>query len=162
MHLRSLIPLILQEDTAKLKQDIGGKPVAIIFYGTTQVCEAFGFVLRYVDDLVIKQKVCRLMLLAKSTTGEEVARQLVTALSTEQSIAPDRIVAAMRDQASVNDVAMRTVSVIFSRMMDMPCFSHTIDHVGKIMNTHPGRLHKGVDQLILPQSESEADMEGNQ
>ena len=134
-HLRSLIPFILQEETTKLKQDIGGKPVAIIFDGTTHVCEAFVIVLRYVDDWVIKQKVCRLMLLAKSITGEEVARQLVTALSTELSIAPDMIAAAMRDRASVNDVAMRTVSVIFNRMMDMPCFSHTIDHVGERMNT---------------------------
>ena len=75
------------------------------------------------------------MLLAKSITGEEVARQLVTALSTELSIAPDMIAAAMRNRASVNDVAMRTVSVIFNRMMDMPCFSHTIDHVGERMNT---------------------------
>ena len=99
------------------------------------MCEAFVIVLRYVDDWVIKQKVCRLMLLAKSITGEEVARQLVTALSTELSIAPDMIAAAMRDRASVNDVAMRTVSVIFNRMMDMPCFSHTIDHVGERMNT---------------------------
>ena len=70
------------------------------------------------------------MLLAKSIT-EEVARQLITVLSTELSIAPDQIVEAMRDRASVNDVVMRTVSVIFSRMMDMPCFSHTLDHVGE-------------------------------
>ena len=69
------------------------------------------------------------MLLAKSITGEELARQVITALSTELSIAPDM------DRASVKDVAMRTVSVIFNRMMDMPCFSHTLYHVGERMNT---------------------------
>ena len=37
-------------------------------------------VLRFVDnDWTIQQRVCRLMLLAKSMTGEEVARQLITA-----------------------------------------------------------------------------------
>lgn len=75
------------------------------------------------------------MLLAKSITGKEVARNLITLLSTELSINPDKIIGAMRDRASVNNVAMRTISVIFSRFMDMPCFSHTIDHVGEHMNT---------------------------
>ena len=44
-------------------------------------------VLHYVDnDWVIKQRVCRLMLLANSITGEEVARQLITVVATELSI----------------------------------------------------------------------------
>ena len=49
--------------------------------------------------------------------------------------------------------------MIFSHMMDRPYFSHPIDHVGERMNTHPGYLYKVVDQLVLPQSKSEADME---
>ena len=57
-------------------------------------------------DFVIKQCVCRLMLLAKSITGEEVARQLITAVSTELSISPNLVLAAMRDRASVNYVAI--------------------------------------------------------
>ena len=65
--------------------------------------KAFVTVLRYIDDWFIKQRVCRLMLLAKSITGE-VIRQLATALSTELSIIPDMIVAAMRDRASINHV----------------------------------------------------------
>ena len=47
------------------------------------MCEVFVIVLRYVDDWVKKQKDCRLTLLAESIAGEEVVRQLVTALSTE-------------------------------------------------------------------------------
>ena len=97
--------------------------------------KAFVIVLRYIDDWFIKQRVCRLMLLAKSITGEEVMRQLATALSTELSIIPDMIVAAMRDRASINDVAMRTVLVVYNHLMDVPCFSHTLNHVGEGMNT---------------------------
>ena len=134
-HLRRLIPFILQDEITKLKQQIGGRHVAIIFDGTTQVCEAFVIVLRFIDDWVIKERVCRLMLLAKSITGEEVARQLITAVSTELSIAPDLVIAAMRDRASVNDVVMRTISVIYNQMMDVGCFSHTLDHVGEKMKT---------------------------
>ena len=36
------------------------------------VCEAFVIVIRYIRDWVIKQRGCRLMLLAKSMTGEEL------------------------------------------------------------------------------------------
>lgn len=44
---------------------------------------------------------------------------------------------------------MRTISVIFNRVMDMPCFSHTIDHVGQHMNTPI--LEEFMDQLIFTQ-----------
>lgn len=135
-HLRRLIPFILQSELTKIKSEIVGKNVSIIFDGTTHICEAFVIVLRYMDcDWVIQQRVCRLMLPAKSITGKECARQLVTAVSTELSISPELLVAAMRDRARVNDVAMRTISVIYSNMMDVKCFSHTLDRVGEKMTT---------------------------
>ena len=85
-------------------------------------------VVRYMSDAwEIQQRVCRMMLLAKSmTSGEEVACQIITVLSTELGI-PSHLVMA----ASVNDVAMRTVAVITT----IGCFSHTIDHVGEKMKT---------------------------
>ena len=75
------------------------------------------------------------MILAKSLTGEECACQLITALSTVLSIASNLVLAAMGDRASVNDVAMRTISVVYNHMMDVSCFSHTLDHVGEKMQT---------------------------
>ena len=135
-NLRQLVPFILEEEIALLKQEIGGKHVSIIFDGTTHVCEAMVVVLRYVSsDWVIKQKVCRLMLLAKSMYGEEVARQIITVLSTELGVASNLLIAAMRDRASVNSVAMRTVSIVYNKVMDVGCFSHTLDHVGEHMKT---------------------------
>ena len=41
----------------------------------------------------------------------------------------------MRDRASVNSVAMRTIGVIYNNMMDIGCFSHTLDNVGEKMHT---------------------------
>ena len=102
--------------------------MSIIFDGTTHVCEALVVVVRYMDDWTIKQQVSRLMLLAKALTGEELARQLITVISTELSVPPGLIVAAMRDRASVDSVAMRTIGVIYNNMMDVGCFSHTLDH----------------------------------
>ena len=40
-----------------------------------------------------------------------------------------------RPHASVNNVAMRTVKVVYNRMMDIGCFSHTIDLLGERMKT---------------------------
>ena len=124
-----------ERELIDLRQSIEGKPVAVIFDGTTHVCEALVIVLRYIDDRWnIKQQVCRLMLLAKSLSGEEVARQLVSTISTELSIPSNLVVAFMTDRTSVNSVAMRTVSVLDSSMLDIGCFSHTLDLVGEHVN----------------------------
>ncbi len=56
-----------------------GKDVAVIFDGTTHVCEVMVIVLRFINDnWKIQQRVVRTMILAKSLTGEEVARQLMS------------------------------------------------------------------------------------
>ena len=100
------------------------------------MCEAVVVVLRYVTcDWQIKQKVGRLMFLAKCMTGEEVAQQIITVLSTEMGVPSHLLVAAMRDRASVNSVAMRTVSILYNQVMDIGCFSHTLDLVGEHMKT---------------------------
>ena len=64
-------------------------------------------VFRYLtDDWELKQCIGWLKLLAKSMMGEEVAQQIIVVLSTELGIPPQSVVAAMRDRASVNDVAI--------------------------------------------------------
>lgn len=134
-HLRELIPFVLEQETQRLKQEIQGKHLSIIFDGTTHVCEALVVIVRYMDNWVIKQQVCRLMLLAKALTGHELARQLIAVISTELSVPSHLVVGAMRDRASVNSLAMRTISVIYNNMLDIGCISHTLDHVGEKMHT---------------------------
>lgn len=135
-NLRELVPIIHKEELVTIQDEIGGKKVSVVFDGTTHVCEALAVVLRFVDDQwQIKQRLVRLMLLAKSLTGEEVARQLIVILSTELGVKSDRLVAAMRDRASVNSVAIRTLSIVFPAMVDIGCFSHTLDLVGEKINT---------------------------
>ena len=132
-HLRQLIN---QEELSRIKREIHQRPLSIILDGTTHVCEAFVIVLRYLmDDWELKQCVGRLKLLVKSMMGEEVAQQIIVVLSTELGIPPQSIVAAMRDRASVNDVAMGTIKVVYNQLLDVGCFSHTLDYVGEQMNT---------------------------
>lgn len=41
----------------------------------------------------------------------------------------------MRDRASLNNMAMQTVHVLYSKLFDIGCFAQTIDHVGEKFNT---------------------------
>lgn len=135
-NLIDLLPFILQNELDRLKKDINGRYVSVVFDGTTHVCEAMVVVVRFLDkDLNIQQRVSRLMLLAKSMTGEEIACQLITSISTELGIGSERVVAMMHDRASVNGVAMRTISVLYNNFLDVGCLSHTLDLVGKNMKT---------------------------
>ena len=77
----------------------------------------------------------RLQLLAKSLTGEEIARELITVLSVGYGINPNLLLSAMRDGASSNNVAMRTLNVVYPYVFDVECFSHTLDRVGSHFNT---------------------------
>ena len=135
-NLRQLIPFIHQEELSRIKQEILNQPLSIIFDGTTHVCKAFVVVLRYLtDDWELKHCVGQLKLLAKTMTGEEIAQQIIVILSIEFGISSNLIVAAMRDRASVNDVAMRTIKVVYNELLDVGCFSHTLNHVGERINT---------------------------
>lgn len=130
-HLRQMVPFVLHEEVQAIQREMSGRPVSIIFDGTTHVAEAFVVVLRFVEDWCVKQRVSKLLLLAKSLTGKHVACLLVESLSTELGIASHLVIAAMHDRASVKAVAMFTVSVLYNRMFDVGCLSHTIDHVGE-------------------------------
>ena len=69
-------------------------------------------------------------MLSKSLSGEELARELLMALSTELGIGGIQLLAAMHDPASVNGVAMRTLSIMYPDVMDIGCYSHTLDLAG--------------------------------
>lgn len=93
-------------------------------------------VIRFVsDEWAIEQQLLQLKTLAKSMTGEEIAREVISVLSTGYSIGSNQLLAGMRDRASVNNVAMRIIKVLYPYMLDVGCFSHTTDHVGEHFNT---------------------------
>ena len=41
----------------------------------------------------------------------------------------------MHDRASVNNVAIRTLKIVFPKIFDVGCFSHMLDHVGEKFDT---------------------------
>ena len=92
--------------------------------------------LRYISpEWTIEQRLVRMQLLSQSLKSEEVAREIIHILATDYSIGSKHLLAAMRDRASVNNAAMRTIAVLYPEMIDIGCFSHTIDHVGEHFKT---------------------------
>ena len=135
-HLSEMIPFIRQQEQERLRDEIAGKSISVVFDGTTHVCEALVLVIRFVDEQwCIHQRVAKMMLLAKSMAGEELARELIVSLSTELGITNDRFVASMHDRASVNNVAMQTLKVLYPGVIDIGCFSHMLDIVGDKFHT---------------------------
>ena len=77
-NLSQLVPFIHQQELISVKNQIEQQEISIIFDGTIHVCEALVILVRFVDEKWnIQQHVVKLMLLAKSLTGEEVARQQI-------------------------------------------------------------------------------------
>ena len=127
-----MIPFILGEEKQQLHYEIDGKDVSVIFDGTCRLGEDFALVLRFVDDdFSVQQHVVRMQLLAKSLSGDEIAHELITTLSTELGITPERLLASMQDRASCNNVAMRTIQVVYPNVLDIGCYSHTTDRIGE-------------------------------
>ena len=126
-----LIPFILNEEEACLKQELVGKQVGVIIDGTTWLGETMALILRFVSESwMLEQRLVRIQLLSKSTTGKEIARELIHVLSANYAIGPDQLI-----RAAVNGVVMRTMTVVYPKLLDIGCFSHTIDRVGEHFKT---------------------------
>lgn len=98
---------------------------------TSCLGETLAIVLRFInDDFSIQQRLVRMQMLTKDLTGKEIARELITVFSVTYSIHPDSLLGAMRDTASINSVAMQTLLIVHPKVVDIGCFSHTIDNVG--------------------------------
>ena len=51
-------------------------------------------------------------------------------LAVDYKFGSDMLIGGMRDSASVNGAALRQLKFFFPNLMDIVCFSHTIDNVG--------------------------------
>jgi len=131
-NLFDLIPFIQKREVSAISAEINGKDLSVCFDGTTRLGEALAIVVRYIDDgWKITQRLVRLQIVAKSLTGEELARELISVLSVQYSIGTQQLLAAMKDRASVNEVAVRTLKIVYPNLLSVGCFSHTIDRVGE-------------------------------
>lgn len=131
-HLRECIPVIHTMFKKNICQELEGKPVSCIFDGSTRLGEAFAVVVRFVsDDLRIAQRLVSLKCLSKSMNAADVSGALVDILMEDLHISRRHLLAAMRDGASVNTLAIKNMEPLFPNLVDVTCFSHTLDRVGE-------------------------------
>uniref|UniRef100_A0A1X7T065 DUF659 domain-containing protein n=1 Tax=Amphimedon queenslandica TaxID=400682 RepID=A0A1X7T065_AMPQE len=134
--LSDLVPFICKQEVIKISQEIEEREVSVIFNGTTRIGEALVIILRFIgDDWEVTHRLICMQLLAKSLTGEEIARELKSVLQADYHVGSKALVGSMHDRASVNNVAMSTIKVLYPEVFNVGCFSHTIDHVGEKFKT---------------------------
>ena len=127
--MANLIPFVVEQERLRLEQELGHKNVSIIFDGTTRLGEVLVIVVRFLDDnWSLQQHLLQVQMLAKSMKGEEVARELINTLSVTYG---SRLLATMRDRCSVNNVALRTLKVVYPNLVDVGCFAHTFNLAGE-------------------------------
>ena len=115
---------------------ISGHDISVIFDGTCHLGEALCLVVRFISDSwSIEQRLVPLKMLQKSITGEEIAREMISTHSVDYHVPRTSVLASMRDWVSSNNVALGTIKVLYPNVIDIDCFSHTIDHVGEKFNT---------------------------
>lgn len=132
--MHDYVPFILKEEENRIRSEIDGQQISVIFDGTSRLGEALAIVVRFIDgDWCVQQRIVRVQML--SLSGEEVARELISVLSVSYGVRSSNLLVSMRDRASVNIVAMRTLKVVYPLTVDVGCFSHTIDHVGGCFDT---------------------------
>lgn len=130
-YLLDVTSFILKEEHACIKQETADKPVSVISDDASWVGEVMVVELCFVEHWKIVQCLVHVEFLAKAMTDEEVAHELIDVLSIKLGIGSEYLVTAMRDRSSVNNVVLRTLSVIYPHLLNVGCFAHTLDHVGE-------------------------------
>ena len=76
-----MIDFVLFVLESRIKREISGKFLSLVFDGTSRPGEVLAVVARYIDGWAIQQHLVRLKFLTRSTSAEEIARELINILS---------------------------------------------------------------------------------
>lgn len=79
----------------------------------------------FVEEWTLEQCLPCMKMLAKSMTGEDVAREPISMLSVKCGVKSELLAATRRDKVSVNNLAMQTAKVVCLLISGIGCFLHT-------------------------------------
>ena len=95
-HLRQHIPLILKQETERLKEEIATRDLGLIFDGSSRLGEAIVIIVRFVsDNWSIVQRLIRLDICAKSVNAQDLAHVLNDCLSVDYQVGGNSLLATM-------------------------------------------------------------------
>jgi hypothetical protein len=72
-HLQKLIPVLLAQKLQELKETLRGEKIAVIYDGTTRVCECFAVVVVFLEDFDLKFRLVALSMIDDQLNGEMTA-----------------------------------------------------------------------------------------
>ena len=144
--LSELIPTVHAMEMSRIRADLGlpepgvvptiRHDYSVIFDGTTRLGEAISVILRYVNERwQLVQQLVRLDMVAKSVNAAQLSQVLMECLFTDLHLRGHQIKAVMHDGAAVNGAAVRNLQPFMPSVMDIVCFSHTLDNVGRHFHT---------------------------
>ena len=137
-HLGQYISIVFKQEVERIKNELTlpgqtgmTRDISMIFDGSTRQGEAIAVIVRFLDDnWSIIQRLVRIDICSKSVNADDLAQVLNQCLSVDYGVKTNSLLAAMRDSASVNQAALDRIAFIFPKMLNVVCFSHTLDNVG--------------------------------
>ena len=78
----------------------------------------------------IIQRLVRIDVCSKSVNVNELAQVLNQCLSVDYRVRANSLLAAIREDTSVNQAALDSIAFIFPKTLKVVCFSYTLDNVG--------------------------------
>ena len=136
-HLGQYISIVFKQEVERIKNELTlpgqtgmRRDVSMSFDGSTRQGEAIAVIVRFLDDnWSIIQRLVRIDICSKSVNADELAQVLNQCQSVDYGVNTNSLLAAMRDGASVNQAALDRIAFIFPKMVNVVCFSHTLDNV---------------------------------
>ena len=138
-YIGQYVSMTLKQEIERIKQEsempgqVGmTRDLSTIFDGNTRQGEAIAVIVRFVDNNWNIQRLARIDVCSKSVKANELAQVLNQYLSVDYGVRANSLLAAMRDGASVNQAALDRMAFIFSKMLNVVCFSHTLVEFGSL------------------------------
>ena len=132
-HLKAIVPKIETFELNRLRKELEGQRVCVIFDGTTRLGECIAVLLRWCPGgfKSIEQRLVALRTTKTHMNGDELGALLNTILGTTCRVQTTDVVCGARDSCSTNGKAMRNLEPMYINMEAILCISHTLSHCGE-------------------------------
>lgn len=130
-HLKVLVPKIEEDELSRIRHEVKGQYVSLVFDGTTRVGEATAMVMRWCNsNFSVVQRLVMLTTTLKHMDAKEMGRLLTEHVMLELKTRSDQVVCMTRDSCSTNGLASRRMRILLTSAEDILCVCHTLNHVG--------------------------------
>jgi hypothetical protein len=132
-NLREMVPKIETFELTRLRKELEGQRVCVIYDGTTRLGECIAVLLRWCPAgfTKVEQRLVALRTTATHMDGDELGALINTIIGTTCSVQTINVVCGARDSCSTNGKAMRILAPLYINMENILCISHTLSHCGE-------------------------------